>query len=72
MNDEDVVKKSAALTAKNDHTNKPSMTAEAQPDFTSDTLPRIELAEEAESNLKTNGDNNTHDGLDDVLWPPFC
>lgn len=71
MNDEDVVKKSAALAAKNDHTNKPLMTAEEQPDFTSDTLPRIELTEEPENNLTTNG-NNTNDGLDEDLWPPFC
>lgn len=71
MNDEDVVKKSALLVFGDDYPNKLLEATKRELDFTSTPPERIGLAEKPENSLITNG-NNADDGLNDVLWPPFC
>lgn len=69
MNDEDIVNKSAALAANNDHTNKLLLSTNGESDFASATLGQ-EFTEVLEISLITKG--NANDGLNEELWPPFC
>lgn len=70
MNKEDIVKKSDALTASDDHTTKPPVATEEQPNFVEPCTPTTpELTEKIESSPQIIGQN---DGLDAELWPAFC
>ena len=70
MNKEDIVKKSDALAASDDHTTKPPVATEEQPNFVEPGTPTTpELTEKPESNQPIIGQN---DGFDEVLWPAFC